>query len=198
MSSQIIKNNGAWAGIDYSISGPCLCIIDDELNPTAWYYLTTESRKIKRYVGSFSHNINGTFLKDKSEFKNDIERFSYVSDFFIDVIKSNNIKNICLEGYSMGSRNGLVFNIAEHTGILKYKLLQLGIDPIIASPKTVKKFASGTGNATKEIMLQNFEEKFKNKIDIRIALGYNKVKVESPISDIVDSYYIALYGKTLK
>ena len=95
-----------------------------------------------------------------------------------------------LEDYSFGSK-GRVFHIAENTGLLKHKLFKAGIPFIVVAPTTVKKFATGKGNANKEKMYECFTE--QTGVDLRKQLD---TTVEHPISDIIDAFYIAKYGYT--
>jgi len=184
-------NKECWAGVDYSMSCPALSIIDKDGNPISWYYLTQD----KRYVGTFDDNINGALVGGKHDFKTDIDRYDFISSYFIEVLsKYKKLQRLQLEGYSMGSRGGLIFNIAENTGILKYKLKLAKIEYDIPSPKTIKKFAADNGNANKDMMFESFNKKFNNSIDIMKNIGYTKSTIGNPISDIVDSYYLATYG----
>ena len=97
----------------------------------------------------------------------------------------------------MGSR-GKVFNIAENTGVLKYKIYNLGIPLEIVPPTTVKKFATGKGNSDKDQMHQAFMQ--DTGIDLKYKITPDKTKVSNPVSDIVDSYYICkfLYDKIIE
>jgi Holliday junction resolvasome RuvABC endonuclease subunit len=87
----------------------------------------------------------------------------------------------------MGSK-GKVFNIAENTGVLKYKLFRSGIPLSIYPPSSVKKFATDKGNAKKEDMYKSFVKETKKQI--MYALSPKAKKVSNPVSDVVDSYYI--------
>ena len=87
----------------------------------------------------------------------------------------------------MGSK-GRVFNIAENTGVLKYKLWQSRIPVTITPPTTIKKFATGKGNADKFAMYEAFKK--ETKVDLRKEISPNKKDVGNPVSDIIDSYYI--------
>jgi len=55
----------------------------------------------------------------------------------------------------------------------------------------IKKYATDKGNANKELMVEAFER--ETKVDIREKCGIIN-KQWNPISDIVDSYYIAKFG----
>jgi Holliday junction resolvasome RuvABC endonuclease subunit len=103
---------------------------------------------------------------------------------------------IALEGYAYNA-TGRVFNIAENTGVLKYKLYQASIPVDIVEPTVVKKLASGKGNADKQMMFDSFFR--ETKIDLQTMITPNKTHISSPVSDIVDSYYICkqLYHEIL-
>ena len=106
-------------------------------------------------------------------------------------------EQIALEGYSMGSK-GKVFHIAENTGVLKYKIYNAGIPLEIIPPTSLKKFATGKGNADKDSMHQKFMR--DSGIDLKSKITPDKTKVGNPVSDIVDSYYICkfLYDKIIE
>lgn len=56
---------------------------------------------------------------------------------------------VVLEGYSMGSRGRAVFNIGEWGGVARLTIYQAGIPFVEVPPSTLKKFATGRGNAPK-------------------------------------------------
>ena len=97
--------------------------------------------------------------------------------------------HVTIEGYSMGSK-GKVFHIAENTGLLKYKLWKHNIPFDTPAPTTVKKFATGKGNAPKERMYECFEA--TTGWDLESLLDCRRDK--NPVSDVVDAYYMATYG----
>ena len=84
--------------------------------------------------------------------------------------------------------NGRVFNIAENTGILKYKLYQLGIPITVIPPTEAKKFATGKGNADKNAMYVSWLK--ETGTNIKTLLTPNKTESVSPVSDVVDSYFL--------
>ena len=93
----------------------------------------------------------------------------------------------------MGS-SGRVFNIAENTGILKYRFWNLGIKYAIVPPTVIKKFATGKGNANKERM----QEVFESEHSIRLKEELKQTEKQwNPSSDIIDAYYICKYGVNL-
>ena len=64
------------------------------------------------------------------------------------------------------------------------------IDYETVVPSVVKKGATGKGNADKDMMYESFSK--ETNTDLKKV--FDTVKVTNPISDIVDSYYIAKIG----
>lgn len=170
------------AGIDFSMSAPCMAISslnDMSFENVKFYYIT----KIAKYVGIFD-NIQG--VKDQLYYSQE-ERFDNISTVFIEILSSFNVKDVAIEGYSYSS-TGVVFDIAENAGVLKHKLFKNNINIHLIPPAEVKKIASGKGNATKQEMFDSFLT--QQNIDFRSKIQYNKTKIDNPVSDIVDSYFI--------
>ena len=64
----------------------------------------------------------------------------------------------------------------------------MGIPLEVVPPTTIKKFATGKGNADKTMMHKSFIE--ETGIDLKTTITPDKKEVDNPVSDIVDSYYI--------
>jgi Holliday junction resolvasome RuvABC endonuclease subunit len=90
----------------------------------------------------------------------------------------------------MGSK-GRVFNIAENTGVLKYRFWNFQIEFKTIAPTVIKKFATGKGNSNKEQMQLVFEQ--ENSIRLKNELNMTE-KQWNPSSDLIDAYYICKYG----
>lgn len=134
-------------------------------------------------------NIHGTkYIKPNIN----IQRFDEISEWAYSVVWDCDL--VIIEGYSMGSR-GHVFDIAENTALLKYKLYREDIPIHICPPTTLKKFATGKGNSDKDAMYSSFKE--FTEVNLRKLFNYKGKKIGSPISDIVDSYYLAKYGSEI-
>jgi len=176
-------------GIDYSLTSPAICIADEsfEFDKCHFYYLTNK----KKHVGKMYKNIQGD---EHKEYNSPIERLKNISDWAVNKINTlENLKtdmSIFIEGYSYGSKGQAVFQIAENGGILKYRLEQLKLNYDIIVPSVVKKMATGKGNADKEMMYEQFTK--DNKIDLKKE--FDMGKLNNPVTDIVDSYYIAKGG----
>ena len=137
-------------GIDYSLTSPAICVMNgDKLN---FYYLTSK----KKYDGKMADNIEGQLHDD---WDNPMHRFGLISDWVFYVLYDlhEGDYEIFIEGYSFGSKGQAVFQIAENCGILKYKL-QMSPSMLYETivPSVVKKYASGKGNADKQLMYDSF------------------------------------------
>ena len=182
------KKQQTIVGIDYSLNSPAICIAGDnfDFNKCSFHFLTSK----KKHIGKFGKNIFGYEIKD---YNTPIERFSNISTWVLDIIhkhKSNTAK-VFIEGYSFGSKGQAVFQIAENCGILKYRLQMspsMLYDTIV--PSVVKKYASGKGNADKQLMYDSFVK--HTGVDLMKMFDMNKLN--NPVTDIIDSYYIAKVG----
>ena len=182
------KKQNTIVGIDYSLNSPAICIADDnfDFNKCSFHFLTSK----KKHIGKFGKNIFGYEIKD---YNTPIERFSNISTWALDIIhkhKSNTAK-VFIEGYSFGSKGQAVFQIAENCGILKYRLQMspsMLYDTIV--PSVVKKYASGKCNADKQLMYDSFTK--HTGVDLMKIFDMNKLN--NPVTDIIDSYYIAKVG----
>jgi Holliday junction resolvasome RuvABC endonuclease subunit len=174
-------------GIDYSMTSPAICISYEE--NVSWdtvkiYYLTDK----KKYLGCFADNkIIGELLY--TDWTSQQERFHALSNWIMVHLKLDSDIKVYLEDYSLGSK-GKVFNIAENTGILKYNLYIQGNKTILMPPSIVKKYATGKGNAKKELMYEAFYK--ETKVDLESMLNSS---ISNPLTDIVDAYFICKYGK---
>jgi len=176
------------ASIDYSLTCPAICVFascDDteefSFNACSFYFLT----EIEKYSKTFRSNIFGQSFID---WETQEQRYESIADWAEE--KTLPCDQIALEGYAFNA-TGRVFNIAENTGVLKYKLWKAGKPLEIVPPTTVKKLATGKGNASKDDMYKAFH--LETGLDIKNLITPNRSKVESPVGDIVDSYYICKY-----
>ena len=61
-------------------------------------------------------------------------------------------------------------------------------------PTVIKKYATGKGNANKEIMYDAFCAEILTPPDLKSRLTPKSTKLRNPVTDIVDSYFICKYG----
>ncbi len=177
------------SGVDYSLSCPCVATYNGTIenfsfNNSEFHYLT----KVKKYDDRLYPNILGY---SHQEWLTDEDRYDNISAWAFEIIQENDTEIVFIEGYSMGSK-GRVFNIAENTAILKYKLYLEGIKIVSIAPTAIKKFATAKGNSNKEAMYEAFQA--ENGINLKEEFQPNREAVASPLSDIVDAYYILKYG----
>jgi hypothetical protein len=86
----------------------------------------------------------------------------------------------------MGAK-GKVFNIAENTALLKYKLMLSGRSPTLIAPTVLKKYATTKGNSDKNAMYDAFKTEtgvpLKDLIQPTRLLG-------NPTTDMVDAFFL--------
>jgi len=170
------------AGIDYSLTSPAITILDTKTNLHKSYFLTNSKKLAKTFNNLYFGSAHHSHISD-------IERYTHIAAWAVDVLVSNHVKHVALEGYSMGS-HGRVFNIAENTAILKYFLHISNIQILLVSPSTVKKHATGKGNADKAAMISAYTT--ATGCDPAAVLGV----CGSPVSDICDSYHLVDFLKS--
>ena len=173
-------------GIDYSMSSPAVCVLGDTFKESHFMFVT----KRKAHMGQMADNIVGIEGPDTL---NQIERFNCLAgavEVFLDIFDGP--KHIFLEGYAMGAK-GQVFQIGENTGILKSMLWNNNYEIDVPAPTSIKKFATGKGTAKKEMMYDQFLK--DGNPDLRLTFPSKSDKIGNPISDIVDAWYLAQYGK---
>jgi hypothetical protein len=185
-------------GIDYSMSSPaiCTCIGDFKYENCKFLFVT----QTKKYAQPFNDQIEGLPL---FEYRDNIERFSLLAEMTYEFIfdcwpegENSDDVSIGLEGYAMGAK-GQVFSIGENTGILKQRLCYAEDWKLdVHAPSSIKKFATGKGNAKKEDMYDAFIKETGVNLSDLLEQSVDP-KVSSPISDIVDAYYIAKLQSTV-
>jgi len=174
-------------GIDYAMGCPAVCGFKGSPEKQFLYEDCQFHYLIDKKNPPYTTNIQGDI---KPEYNSQEERFDWISTWTLSQILCYDPDLVVLEDYSFGSK-GRVFHIAENTGLLKHKLFKANIPFIVVAPTTIKKFATGKGNANKEKMYECFTE--QTGVDLRKQLD---TTVEHPISDIIDAFYIAKYGYT--
>lgn len=119
------------------------------------------------------------------------QRYDNISNWALSLARADDV--IMIEDYAMGSK-GRVFSTAENCGLLKHKLWVAGFRFNTVPPTVLKKFVTGKGNADKCKMHESFVA--ETGIDMMKAMDLSDKKCDSPVSDIVDSYYLARYALT--
>ncbi len=177
-------------GIDYSMTSPAVCCSPSPFHYSRCTFMFVTNKK--KLAMQHSPQITGLPLY---EYKDNLDRFTKLADMTVGWILEQptailNRNYVGLEGYAFGAK-GQVFNIGENTGILKLKLQRVAPTVSVFAPSEIKKFATGKGNANKMLMYEAFLEETGD--DLALLFGIDTYNGESPVSDIVDSYYIAKY-----
>ena len=168
------------AGIDYSMTSPAICVYDTD-KPMLYENLKFFNINERKKCQGLHSNVR---IDPPIEWKTPEERYDKISDWAMTILLEEGVTSVFLEGYSMGSNSGLVFNIAENTGALKHKMYKAGIKVKSSSPSSVKKHFTGKGNAKKEDMCSTFAERFK----VKFHELYGGKEADSPENDLVDSF----------
>ena len=177
-----MTSNLVLAGIDYSMSSPAMCVhTGDSWSIQNCQFVYTCKTKSKIFHES---PFNGVVYPT---YDIPINRFSQLSLIMIRFLEPLRPDMVALEGYSYGS-SGKVFEIGENMGLLKFRLAACAIPFVSYSPPHVKKYATGKGNAKKELMYSAFVDDVGEKVLEKF--NPNHAKIKSPVSDIVDSYFI--------
>lgn len=174
-----------FVGIDYSLSCPAICVCTGEFHVSncKFYYFTTD----KKRAAIKNDWIEGSF---QPSFSCDQERFSAISDWTLSKIPLTT-KKIVIEDYAFAAK-GRVFHIGENCGYLKINLWKCGLPFEVVPPPTLKKFATGFGNAQKERMIRAFED--ETGIDLHKILLTEFTKKSSPTDDVADAYFLCKMG----
>lgn len=172
-------------GIDYSLRSPAICChVGDQwkYENCIFHYLTDTKKYNDVFLGRY-------FGKSFQSYNTEEQRYDSISDWAMEVCVGSTYVGI--ENYAYNA-TGRVFNIAENTGVLKYKLHQAGIPLETINPSIIKKNASGKGNATKPMMYDAFYT--ETRVDLIEEM--KMISLNNPITDIVDSYYVCktLFG----
>ena len=171
-------------GIDLSISSPAITVFDGQF--TCYFrdkIATDQTSNAIRFRGSEEDRLYH------------IRRYNQIADWIEECIlkhfPANNKLFVVFEGISYGSP-GRIVQLAENAGVIKARLAHsYYVDIIDVAPTTVKKFATGAGFCEKIDMVRKFEE--ETGVDFSMLFPGKNIE-KSPISDIVDSYWICRYA----
>lgn len=172
----------SYVGIDYSMSSPAVAVAKSPIGPYQISFLTDK----KKYIGYWEKD-NFSFCGVPHEsWTHPIERFHNIANWAVARI-SFEVENVYIEDYAMGAK-GKVFGIGENTGILKHVLWNNNIPYKTIPPTVIKKFATTKGNANKNQMY----EAWINLGNPNLKQLFDMENCVSPLSDVVDSFFICL------
>jgi hypothetical protein len=184
-----------FVGIDYSMRSPAMCIE----TPEKIEFLNLNGRKKLLGTYQLAESVRLKILPLPDSYANDVHRYAMISKPFMDAIlehtTDDDIVTVEIEGYSYGSKGSAIYNIAENCQTLKLRLVNEPRIKLVLpspSPNTIKQFATGRGNAGKSDMGERFLT--LTGIDVSKAL-YDASWDASPVSDIVDAFWICKHAK---
>ena len=183
------------AGIDYSLTSPAICVwkeTDDNrqfnFNMCTIHYLETAQR-LRRAT---EHEILNLCPEVYPEWDTEEQRHDLLSEWAMKCVKGC---YVFIEGYAFAtSGKSHVRSVAENSGLLKHKMYKAKQSFISIPPTVIKKFATDKGNANKEVMHEFFIKEIDTPTNLKTILRPKSTKLTSPITDIVDSYWICKYG----
>ena len=183
------------AGIDYSLTSPAICIwkkTDDNgqfnFNMCNVYYLETT----QRLKGAAPHEVLNLHAESYPEWETEEQRHDLLSDWAMSIIGGC---QVFIEGYAFAtSGKSHVRSVAENSGLLKHKMYKIKQSFTSVPPSVIKKYATGKGNANKDLMYDAFSKESNTPPDLQKILRPKSNKLSNPTTDIVDSYWICKYG----
>ena len=96
-----------YAGIDYSMTSPAMCMYHSTDDVYRWYYMSTTKSKLKE-----SHNLQSALIDVPKSVQQDLlegsidasmSRYNQISDYFMRTLDVLQPKMVFIEGYSLGS-----------------------------------------------------------------------------------------------
>jgi Holliday junction resolvasome RuvABC endonuclease subunit len=153
-----------YLGLDLSLTGTGVSIIDDSGALILSEKLSTESRGAERLYNLYK-SLN-----------------SYIQSYSTDILLT------CIEGPSYLSEKGHLFEIGEWTGCVKMLLYTLDIKYILATPQQLKKYILGKapvgGGSKKELVILDVYKKYN------VELRDNNIADAYVLSRIAHDYYL--------
>jgi len=176
------------AGIDYSLSSPCICIAN-ERKPFSFesckFLCMVKSKRLPSQI----KNIK--IIQNYDSFYPQMHRYQYLASNTACFCVRNGVQTVLIEDYAFAA-HGRVFHIGENCGIMKNLLSLYGVQMETAAPATIKKFATGKGNANKNDLFEKFNE--ETGVNLLDLLKLKKTKhLPAPVTDIVDAYNLCHY-----
>ena len=181
------------AGIDYSLTSPAICVwksTNDRIfnfDGCDLYYLEKPKRR-----GPTPHGILNLHVEPYPEWETEEERHELLSKWAMEIVNGS---EVYIEGYAFAtSGKSHVRSVAENTGLLKHKMHKVKQPFTSVPPSVIKKYATGKGNANKDLMYEAFTDELLTPTDLKDRLTPKAKKLTNPVTDIVDAYFIAKWG----
>lgn len=173
-------------GIDLSINGTGLCLIEDSKKPRYWLITSKDTKKNRE----FNHKRIQVIIYDKVlNEKNDdytakethlTTNIYSIVNIIKKIVKKTKPDIAIIEGISYGS-SGDISGLSGLNYTVRYILQELNVSIRIVSPTSNKKFATGNGAADKELMAAAW-------MHCDPKIGETK---QIKIDDLADAYFLA-------
>lgn len=178
-------------GIDYSITSPALCLHDGSTQPQWWVNYKPKTKTPYPPLPNVEWRSSIAI--------NDVHRYSELALWVSGIVETVRPDMIVLEDYAFQAA-GRITALAENGGALKLTLHHIHdeIPLFVVAPTSMKKFATGSGRAQKEDIWASFVARFPDTHTWPgiIAPKCKTGKINSPLADIADAYFLADYGLT--
>ena len=181
------------AGIDYSLTSPAICVwkqnVDRlfDFDSCDLYYLEDAQRLKRTNIG-----ILNLHPEPYPDWETEEQRHDLLSDWAMSCIQGC---EVFIEGYAFAtSGKSHVRSVAENSGLLKHKMYKANQKFTSVPPTVIKKYATGKGNSNKEAMYDAFTAELLTPPDLKTTLKPKSTKLTSPVTDLVDAYFIAKWG----
>ena len=181
------------AGIDYSLTSPAICVWKQDVDrlfnfdSCDLYYLEDAQRLKRTNIG-----ILNLHPEPYPDWETEEQRHDLLSDWAMSCIQGC---EVFIEGYAFAtSGKSHVRSVAENSGLLKHKMYKANQKFTSVPPTVIKKYATGKGNSNKEAMYDAFTAELLTPPDLKTTLKPKSTKLTSPVTDLVDAYFIAKWG----
>ena len=183
-----------YIGIDPSLNSTGVCINDN--GKYKYYIITSKSTK---KIREFSSKYVKYLIYEKADTNKKMNEYDEVERN-----KAQNIYNVCalieqllkkykeceiyMEGVSYGSiGSSAIVDLSGLNFALRNVFIKLGKKFTIVSPSQNKKFATGLGNADKELMIFSW---------LKIEKHIEEIVKDQKIDDLADAFFLSNYYKT--
>jgi hypothetical protein len=190
-----------YVGIDWSIRSPASCAISSNVSGLCQFWCLPQTLKqAKQGYLTITRGDKYHVLFDSIPPRTEqlVAHSAECAQHLIDWINASNLIDepvtVVIEDYAFAA-TGRVFHIGEHGGVLKHMLYShCPTWAVHVVPPTVnKKFATGKGNAQKDVMCAAFAT--QTGVDLHKEM-HGSGQLRSPVTDCVDAYFLAKYGLT--
>jgi Holliday junction resolvasome RuvABC endonuclease subunit len=153
--------------------------LDQSFTSTGWYIEDTEQGLFK-YGIITSNKANNNYLRSMT-----------VAEEVCNLVHKYKVTDITLEGLPFMSKSNITRDLAGLQFVIISYLLQIGftvgLDITIIPPSQLKKFATGSGKATKQEMFEALPAEICNSV--------GKTPKTQGRYDITDAYWLSQFNK---